>query len=215
VTHTCTYTNCTRTLAQRDTHADAFISNIQEADRRRGRCPGARTPGVSAAGSRLSLSVVAAKAPRSEDAPAPSPSGDVRLVGPVVLVRTRPRVCDLNPGVPNGKTVLGRLAVVACYNRGAGEWRVFDDASLAPTLQGLMQANLICNICTWTQSHPDPPLPLPASVPLSPVLTSQRRRSSYLCLWSPRHRGWTGPGFFLPLATARFTAVTAPTAGVR
>jgi hypothetical protein len=27
VTHTCMYTNCTHTLAQRDTHADAFISN--------------------------------------------------------------------------------------------------------------------------------------------------------------------------------------------
>jgi hypothetical protein len=161
VTHTCTYTNCTRTLAQRDTHADAFISNIRGADRRRGRCPGARTPGVSAAGSRLSLSVVAAKAPRSEDAPAPSPSGDVRLVGP------RPRVCDLDPGVPHGKTVLGRLAVVACYNRGAGEWRVFDGASLAPT------SRLDASEPDLQHLHMDPESPRPpvATAGIGPVIT--------------------------------------------
>jgi phenylpropionate dioxygenase-like ring-hydroxylating dioxygenase large terminal subunit len=47
-------------------------------------------------------------------------------------------VCDLDPGAPHGKTVLG-LAVVAWYDRGAGEWRVFDDACphrLAPLSEG-------------------------------------------------------------------------------
>jgi hypothetical protein len=110
---------------------------------------------------------VAAKAPRSEDAPAPSPSGDVRLVGPVVLVRTRPRVCDLDPGVPHGKTVLGRLAVVAYYNRGAGEWRVFDDASLAPT------SGLDASEPDLQHLHMDPESPRPpvATAGIGPVIT--------------------------------------------
>ena len=47
-------------------------------------------------------------------------------------------VCDLDPGAPHGKTVLG-LRVVAWYDRAAGEWRVFDDACpyrLAPLSEG-------------------------------------------------------------------------------
>jgi phenylpropionate dioxygenase-like ring-hydroxylating dioxygenase large terminal subunit len=47
-------------------------------------------------------------------------------------------VCDLDPGAPHGKTVLG-LRVVAWYDAGAGEWRVFDDACphrLAPLSEG-------------------------------------------------------------------------------
>jgi hypothetical protein len=47
-------------------------------------------------------------------------------------------VCNLDPGAPHGKTVLG-LSVVAWYDRGAGEWRVFDDACphlLAPLSEG-------------------------------------------------------------------------------
>uniref|UniRef100_A0ACD6A3I4 Uncharacterized protein n=1 Tax=Avena sativa TaxID=4498 RepID=A0ACD6A3I4_AVESA len=35
-------------------------------------------------------------------------------------------VCDLDPGAPHGKTVLG-LHVVAWYDRAASEWRVFED----------------------------------------------------------------------------------------
>ncbi|CAM0146828.1 unnamed protein product [Urochloa decumbens] len=50
-------------------------------------------------------------------------------------------VCDLDPGAPHGKTVLG-LNLVAWYDRttrGGGEWRVFDDACphrLAPLSEG-------------------------------------------------------------------------------
>ncbi|XBH95703.1 hypothetical protein VPH35_086222 [Triticum aestivum] len=47
-------------------------------------------------------------------------------------------VCDLDPGAPHGKTVLG-LRVVAWYDRAVDEWRVFDDACphrLAPLSEG-------------------------------------------------------------------------------
>jgi phenylpropionate dioxygenase-like ring-hydroxylating dioxygenase large terminal subunit len=47
-------------------------------------------------------------------------------------------VCDLDPGAPHGKKVFGH-AVVAWYDRGAGEWRVFDDVCplrLAPLSEG-------------------------------------------------------------------------------
>jgi phenylpropionate dioxygenase-like ring-hydroxylating dioxygenase large terminal subunit len=47
-------------------------------------------------------------------------------------------VCDLDPAAPHGKTVLG-LDVVAWYDRGAGEWRVFEDSCphrLAPLSEG-------------------------------------------------------------------------------
>ncbi|VAI83219.1 unnamed protein product [Triticum turgidum subsp. durum] len=45
---------------------------------------------------------------------------------------------DLDPGAPHGKMVLG-IRVVAWYDRGAGEWGVFDDACphrLAPLSEG-------------------------------------------------------------------------------
>uniref|UniRef100_A0A453QVZ4 Rieske domain-containing protein n=1 Tax=Aegilops tauschii subsp. strangulata TaxID=200361 RepID=A0A453QVZ4_AEGTS len=45
---------------------------------------------------------------------------------------------DLDPGAPHGKMVLG-IRVVAWYDRGAGEWRVFEDACphrLAPLSEG-------------------------------------------------------------------------------
>jgi phenylpropionate dioxygenase-like ring-hydroxylating dioxygenase large terminal subunit len=47
-------------------------------------------------------------------------------------------VCDLDPGAPHGKTVLG-LRVVAWYDRAVDDWRVFDDACphrLAPLSEG-------------------------------------------------------------------------------
>jgi phenylpropionate dioxygenase-like ring-hydroxylating dioxygenase large terminal subunit len=47
-------------------------------------------------------------------------------------------VCDLDPGAPHGKTVLG-LHVVAWYDRAAGEWRVFEDSCphrMAPLSEG-------------------------------------------------------------------------------
>ncbi|CAM0877045.1 unnamed protein product [Alopecurus aequalis] len=51
-------------------------------------------------------------------------------------------VCDLDPGAPHGKTVLG-LRVVAWYDRAVGEWRVMDDACphrLAPLSEGRIDA---------------------------------------------------------------------------
>ncbi|KAK1604847.1 hypothetical protein QYE76_028520 [Lolium multiflorum] len=47
-------------------------------------------------------------------------------------------VCDLDPGAPHGKTVLG-LRVVAWHDRAVDEWRVFDDKCphrLAPLSEG-------------------------------------------------------------------------------
>ncbi|XP_071679432.1 protochlorophyllide-dependent translocon component 52, chloroplastic [Lolium perenne] len=47
-------------------------------------------------------------------------------------------VCDLDPGAPHGKTVLG-LRVVAWHDRAVNQWRVFDDTCphrLAPLSEG-------------------------------------------------------------------------------
>ncbi|TVU44508.1 hypothetical protein EJB05_03952 [Eragrostis curvula] len=84
-----------------------------------------------------SVSAVAAETPRTEEAPSPSPSGEERFDWLDQWYPLAP-VCDLDPRAPHGKTVLG-LSVVAWYDRGAGEWRVFDDACphrLAPLSEG-------------------------------------------------------------------------------
>jgi len=84
---------------------------------------------------RLSASAVAAETPRTEEPP--SPSGQERFDWLDQWYPFAP-VCDLDPGAPHGKTVLG-LSVVAWYDRGAGEWRVFDDTCphrLAPLSEG-------------------------------------------------------------------------------
>jgi len=84
---------------------------------------------------RLSASAVAAETPRTEEPP--SPSGQERFDWLDQWYPFAP-MCDLDPGAPHGKTVLG-LSVVAWYDRGAGEWRVFDDACphrLAPLSEG-------------------------------------------------------------------------------
>jgi phenylpropionate dioxygenase-like ring-hydroxylating dioxygenase large terminal subunit len=86
---------------------------------------------------RLSVSAVAAETPRTDEAQPASPSGKERFDWLDQWYPFAP-VCDLDPGAPHGKTVLG-LSVVAWYDRGAGEWRVFDDACphrLAPLSQG-------------------------------------------------------------------------------
>ncbi|RLN42497.1 protochlorophyllide-dependent translocon component 52, chloroplastic-like [Panicum miliaceum] len=85
-------------------------------------------------GARLSVPAVAAETPRTED---PSPSGEGAFDWLDHWYPFAP-VCDLDPGAPHGKTVLG-LSIVAWYDRGAGEWRVFDDACphrLAPLSEG-------------------------------------------------------------------------------
>ncbi|CAN6314809.1 unnamed protein product [Urochloa humidicola] len=85
-------------------------------------------------GARLSSS--ATQTPRTGEAPSPSGGKDpfdwLDQWYPIAPV------CDLDPGAPHGKTVLG-LRVVAWYDRAAGEWRVFDDACphrLAPLSEG-------------------------------------------------------------------------------
>jgi phenylpropionate dioxygenase-like ring-hydroxylating dioxygenase large terminal subunit len=87
---------------------------------------------------RLSVSAVATETPRTEEEqPSPSPSGKERFDWLDQWYPFAP-VCDLDPRAPHGKTVLG-LSVVAWYDRGAGEWRVFDDACphrLAPLSEG-------------------------------------------------------------------------------
>ncbi|EER93253.1 hypothetical protein SORBI_3001G048400 [Sorghum bicolor] len=91
---------------------------------------------------RLSVSAVATDTPRTEEeqpspSPSPSPSGKEQFDWLDQWYPFAP-VCDLDPRAPHGKTVLG-LSVVAWYDRGAGEWRVFDDACphrLAPLSEG-------------------------------------------------------------------------------
>ncbi|KAL6638079.1 hypothetical protein ACP70R_025651 [Stipagrostis hirtigluma subsp. patula] len=90
-------------------------------------------------GARPSVSAVATETPRTDEAPSPSPSpsGDGAFDWLDQWYPFAP-VCDLDPGAPHGKTVLG-LSVVAWYDRAAGEWRVFDDACphrLAPLSEG-------------------------------------------------------------------------------
>jgi phenylpropionate dioxygenase-like ring-hydroxylating dioxygenase large terminal subunit len=85
----------------------------------------------------LSVSAVAAETPRTDEAQPASPSGTERFDWLDQWYPFAP-VCDLDPGAPHGKTVLG-LRVVAWYDRSAGEWRVFDDACphrLAPLSEG-------------------------------------------------------------------------------
>ncbi|GJM96978.1 hypothetical protein PR202_ga13865 [Eleusine coracana subsp. coracana] len=84
------------------------------------------------------VSAVAAETPRSEQEPSPSPSGNDDAFDWLDQWYPFAPVCDLDPGAPHGKTVLG-LSVVAWHDRRAGEWRVFDDACphrLAPLSEG-------------------------------------------------------------------------------
>ncbi|GJN22959.1 hypothetical protein PR202_gb10569 [Eleusine coracana subsp. coracana] len=70
-------------------------------------------------------------------------------------------VCDLDPGAPHGKMVLG-LNVVAWYDRrgAGGEWRVFDDACphrLAPLSEGRIddKGRLQCVYHGWCFDVPE------------------------------------------------------------
>uniref|UniRef100_A0A804MF96 Rieske domain-containing protein n=1 Tax=Zea mays TaxID=4577 RepID=A0A804MF96_MAIZE len=73
----------------------------------------------------MSVSSVATETPQTEEQQ-PSPSGEERFDWLDLWYPLAP-VCDLDLHVPHGKTVLG-LSIVDWYDRGAGEWRVFDDA---------------------------------------------------------------------------------------
>uniref|UniRef100_A0A0E0P2T3 Rieske domain-containing protein n=1 Tax=Oryza rufipogon TaxID=4529 RepID=A0A0E0P2T3_ORYRU len=90
-----------------------------------------------------SVAAVAAETPRAEDAP--SASGKEERFDWLDQWYPVAPVCDLDPGAPHGKTVLG-LRIVAWFDRttaaadgGGGEWRVFDDSCphrLAPLSEG-------------------------------------------------------------------------------
>ncbi|CAN6303113.1 unnamed protein product [Urochloa humidicola] len=97
-----------------------------------------------------SASTVAAESPRTEDAPSPSRQEQFDWLDQWYPFAP---VGDLDPCVPHGKTVLG-LAVVAWFDRGTGEWRVFDDACphrLAPLSEGLIddKGRLQCVYHGW------------------------------------------------------------------
>ncbi|KAF8779000.1 hypothetical protein HU200_003106 [Digitaria exilis] len=112
--------------------------------RRRRRCGG--RPSASAAATETT--------PRSaEDTPSPSSPGEEGAFDWLDQWYPFAPVCDLDPGAPHGKTVLG-LSVVAWYDRAAGEWRVFDDACphrLAPLSEGRIddKSRLQCVYHGW------------------------------------------------------------------
>ncbi|CAN6372300.1 unnamed protein product [Urochloa humidicola] len=84
----------------------------------------------------VSSGVAHKQAPRTEDPP--SESGEAEQFDWLDQWYPFAPVCDLDPGAPHGKTLLG-LSLVAWYDRGGGEWRVFDDACphrLAPFSEG-------------------------------------------------------------------------------
>ncbi|CAL4944969.1 unnamed protein product [Urochloa decumbens] len=101
---------------------------------------------------RVTVSAVSRDAPRADEAPAPSVSEQFDWLDQWYPLAP---VCDLDPGAPHGKTVLG-LAVVAWYDRAfaGGEWRVFADACphrLAPLSEGRIdgQGRLQCVYHGW------------------------------------------------------------------
>ena len=94
---------------------------------------------------------MATETPQTEEQQ-PSLSGEERFDWLDLWYPLAP-VCDLDPRAPHGKTVLG-LSVVAWYDRGAGEWRVFDDACphrLAPLSKGRIdnRGRLSCVYHGW------------------------------------------------------------------
>ncbi|TVU44509.1 hypothetical protein EJB05_03953, partial [Eragrostis curvula] len=117
--------------------AAAAVAPLNNSRRISGTRLGTRRRWRHAAGLSSSVSAVAAETPRTEEAPSPSPSGEEQFDWLDQWYPLSP-VCDLDPRAPHGKTVLG-LRVVAWHDRGAGEWRVFDDACphrLAPLSEG-------------------------------------------------------------------------------
>ncbi|XP_066360873.1 protochlorophyllide-dependent translocon component 52, chloroplastic-like [Miscanthus floridulus] len=96
-------------------------------------------------------------------------------------------VCDLDPGAPHGKTVLG-LSVVAWYDRGAGERRVFEDACLhrlAPLSEGRIdKGRLQCVYHGWCFDGAGACAFIPQAPALGPPVHESRRAcvASYPCV---------------------------------
>ncbi|KXG37317.2 hypothetical protein SORBI_3001G048600 [Sorghum bicolor] len=135
---------------------------------------------------RLSVSAVAAEKPRAEEAP-PSPSKTEAFDWLDQWYPIAP-VCDLDPRAPHGKVVLG-LSVVAWYDRGAGEWRVFEDACphrLAPLSQGRIdgKGRLQCAYHGWCFDGAGACAFIPQAPALGPPVHENRRAcvASYPCV---------------------------------
>ena len=135
---------------------------------------------------RLSVSAVAAEKPRAEEAP-PSPSKTEAFDWLDQWYPIAP-VCDLDPRAPHGKMVLG-LSVVAWYDRGAGEWRVFEDACphrLAPLSQGRIdgKGRLQCAYHGWCFDGAGACAFIPQAPALGPPVHENRRAcvASYPCV---------------------------------
>lgn len=134
----------------------------------------------------LSVSAVATETPRTEEQQ-PSPSGEERFDWLDQWYPLAP-VCDLDPRAPHGKTVLG-LSVVAWYDRGAGEWRVFDDACphrLAPLSEGRIddRGRLQCVYHGWCFDGAGACKFIPQAPALGPPVHTSSRAcvASYPCV---------------------------------
>jgi phenylpropionate dioxygenase-like ring-hydroxylating dioxygenase large terminal subunit len=97
-------------------------------------------------------------------------------------------VCDLDPHVPHGKTVLG-LSIVDWYDRGAGEGRVFDDACLhclASLSEGRIddRGRLQCVYHDWCFDGAGTCKFIPQAPPLGPPMHTSSRAcvASYPCV---------------------------------
>jgi phenylpropionate dioxygenase-like ring-hydroxylating dioxygenase large terminal subunit len=134
----------------------------------------------------LSVFAVATETPRTEEQQ-PSPSGEERFDWLDQWYPLAP-VCDLDPRAPHGKTVLG-LSVVAWYDRGAGEWRVFDDACphrLAPLSEGRIddRGRLQCVYHGWCFDGAGACKFIPQAPALGPPVHTSSRAcvASYPCV---------------------------------
>ncbi|XP_062212756.1 protochlorophyllide-dependent translocon component 52, chloroplastic-like [Phragmites australis] len=133
---------------------------------------------------RLSVSDVAAETtPRTEEARSPSPSGEDAFDWLDQWYPIAP-VCDLDPRAPHGKMVLG-LSVVVWYDRGAGEWRVFDDVCphrLAPLSEGRVddKGRLQCVYHGWCFDEAGDC----KFIPQAPALGAQVHKNSKACVAS-------------------------------
>ncbi|CAN6280909.1 unnamed protein product [Urochloa humidicola] len=133
----------------------------------------------------LSASAVAAETPRTEDVPSPSEQEQFDWLDQWYPFAP---VCDLDPRVPHGKTVLG-LDVVAWFDRGAGEWRVFDDACshrLAPLSEGRIddKGRLQCVYHDWCFDDAGACKFIPQAPALGPPVHKNSRAcvASYPCV---------------------------------
>ncbi|CAL4980882.1 unnamed protein product [Urochloa decumbens] len=131
------------------------------------------------------------KAPLTSDAPSESGEAEQQFDWLDQWYPFAP-VCDLDPGAPHGKTVLG-LSLVAWYDRratgGAGEWRVFDDACphrLAPLSEGRIdgKGRLQCVYHGWCFGGAGGCEFIPQAPALGPAVheSGRARVGSYPCV---------------------------------